>query len=240
MKRGVTRHWLTRRMGGTLVTGLVAYWKLDEFSSGAGAVSRQDTGVGALHLTDNGNTPSAAGRVNLGASLNGTTRYLSRAHHASLAFGNTDFTFGIWFNQSGETAGVHPLIGKGNAPGTNQDYLIYCYLGGARFHTYNGTDVSFLAIPQISTVPAGWNFLLCWQDVTANTLNMQLNNGAVVSDTRTGPAAAATGGFAIGAGFGTAYLFAGGVDEVGVWSRVLTPVERSALWNWGAGKTHPF
>jgi len=217
----------------SLLTGLVAYWTLNEASG-----SRADSGTNGFTLTDNGSTPSGTGKIGNGASMNGSTQFLTRAHNAALSFANTDFTIGTWFNQS-STAGVQAIVGKGGAVGTQQDYLLYINAGNANFHTYNGNEGTWRANPQVA-VSAGWNYLLAWQDVTANALVLQINNGTPVSVVRNGVATSSSSTFSLGMGFASTYFLIGTQDEIGIWNRLLTAGERTALWYGGAGLTHPF
>jgi hypothetical protein len=82
-----------------------------------------------------------------------------------------------------------------------------------------------------------WVWVVAWHDSTANTLNIQINNGAVDST--------ATG--AVVPNDSTAQLrvgdlqqtnnreWLGYLDEIGFWRRVLSADEKTALYNSGAG-----
>jgi hypothetical protein len=74
-------------------------------------------------------------------------------------------------------------------------------------------------------------------------------NGVLTIDNNTEQSssiAAATGsvnnthGFAIGGQYDGTILLDGSMDEVGLWNRVLTGAELTALWNSGNGVTYPF
>ncbi|HKQ39583.1 MAG TPA: LamG-like jellyroll fold domain-containing protein, partial [Verrucomicrobiae bacterium] len=83
-------------------------------------------------------------------------------------------------------------------------------------------------------------FFVVWHDATANTINISVNNTA-----------AASTGHSTGVNSGTSALFLGlneeGVaflngrlDSISIWKRLLTPSERTRLYNSGNGLDYPF
>jgi hypothetical protein len=222
----------------TLLTGIVAYWKLDEVSAGVGAVQRNDS-VGTNHLTENNPIPSAAGILSNGADfISANSRILSVADNPSISTGDIDFTFAGWIKF---TTAVGTLLSKWGGGGHQEHAL---WISGARFTftvSNDGNGVVSVTGNTFGVPPTGaWIFFVAWHDSVANTLNIQINNGAADS------AAHATGVFDSDSPLTLGYLGGAGVylngvlDEVGFWKRTLTAPEKTSLYNGGAGLTYPF
>lgn len=212
-----------------LLTDLISYWKLDEASG-----TRVDS-VGGNDLTDNNTVTQGAGKVDSAAVfVAANNEYLSRASNASLQAGDIDWTFALWFKSAAFPAN-QSLLGKDID--TGREYSIYLITTGQVTVLYGATFAQSLAV-----TANDWHLAIGWHDATANTLNVQVDNAAAVSQATAGaapPVGAAE--FRIGAiaypGF-PQYL-SGSVDEVGFWKRVLTADERTQLYNGGDGVTYP-
>lgn len=228
----------------SLLTGLVAYWKLDE-ASGA----RSDS-VGGQTLTDNNTVTSAAGKVsNAGGFELDNTEYLSHADSATLSLGSdTDFTIACWVKLESKGAFDGGIVVKDNggiAHGLETEYgLAMNNAGSDRFRFAVGNNVTFaevdantLGSPSLAT----WYFIVAWHDSTANTINIQVNNGTADSAAWSGGTYDGTSDTWIGSEpASAARAFDGLIDEVGFWKRVLTAGERTTLYNSGNGTTYPF
>lgn len=216
-------------------SSLKAYWKLDE-ASGNGVDSK-----GANTLTDNGSVTSAAGKIgNARGFDSAAVRYFSRGDTADLSAGNVDITFGCWVFMSvllnpGDTLG---LVSKWAGAG-NREYTLFLD-GNANRYAFSVSDDGTAQTDLTATNAAApelnaWHFMLAWHDATANTLNIQVDDGAIT--TMTGYASGlfdGTGDFTLGS-IGTALILNGFLDESFVTKRILTPVERTALWQFGRG-----
>jgi hypothetical protein len=92
-----------------------------------------------------------------------------------------------------------------------------------------------------SPLATTWYYVVAWHDSTANTINIQINNGTPTSLSHTlGVYASGTGLFSIGSTGGTAAYMNGRIDEVSFWKRILTADERMTLYNSGNGLAYPF
>jgi hypothetical protein len=78
-----------------------------------------------------------------------------------------------------------------------------------------------------------------WHDSVNNVICITVNDGAVSSLAHTIGVQKNTVPFGIGARPTDPQSLNGQVDELGFWKRVLTPAERTALYNGGAGKPYP-
>lgn len=224
-----------RRPGGaapvTILTSLASYWNMDEASG-----VRADA-LGVSPLTDNNTVTAVAGKVgNAAQFVKANAEYLSHADSADLRVGVADFTFAFWYQRTLAFATFGLVLAKGG----QQDYTCDNNAGSLRFYTRNGG--AFPTATWGSALTTGqWYFVVGWRDGTAQTVNLQLDNGAVVSASLAGaPVANDTAGvFAFGAASGGGSPTDQLIDEAGFWKRVLTPAERTRLYNGGAGVTYP-
>lgn len=219
----------------SLLTDLVAYWKLDETSG-----NRADSGPNGLSLTDSGSVGYTTGKQGNAAVFDGTAKYLGRTSDAYTQTGDIDFTLAGWFRAANTNEGM--LV-------TRDLYLAREYNlqwglapGWATFSVWDATDARRMA-HVTGLTHSTWYYVVAWHDAAENTVNLQINNGTVASTSMVNAAkAAGTCEFRVGA---RAYVasegyFNGTIDEVGFWKRVLTADERTALYNSGNGVTYPF
>lgn len=225
-----------------LVANLAAYWKLDETSG-----NRLDS-IGANDLVPTGSPGNAAGKINYGLSLvAASSQSVGIASNATLQTGDIDFTIGAWCYLT--TLANETFVAKWSLTNNVREYLLYYNAGdhapANRFSfgvSPNGTtgttfvDATTFGVPSIAT----WYYVVAWHDSVANTLNIQVNNGGVNSVAYSAGVFAGSAPFEIGRLHTSTYYLNGRVDEVGLWKRVLTAPERTALYNSGAGLTYPF
>jgi hypothetical protein len=225
-----------------LTTGLVSYWKLDETSGG-----RADSTVSTNTLTDNNTVTYSTGKVSNAAQFTAAnSESLTCADNGSLRTGDIDFTFCAWVYM--DSTGFRTILSKEGNSGTREYVLWYDSTGtvatnrffwrvtdGAGGHTGDVTADSYGAL-STST----WAFVVCWHDSSANTVNIQINNGVVDTTSYTYGVAVQAQPFTIGVEGTTATRYWDGrIDEVGFWKRVLTADERTLLYNSGNGLTYP-
>ena len=206
----------------TLLTGLLAYWKLDE-----------TTGTTTID-----NTGSFNGTVNTGVNINQTGK-ISKAYDFSqtgdntVSFGNvpisTDMTYNFWMKKSVASVG---------------EFIFSKYSGGYEDSLYilGGGGEVFTLYPGVDAFSFSYNSGV-WTMVTLKKVgtNYSLYLDGVFKETIAHTPAAAVTTFFLGnqqpsAGFG--YL--GLLDEFGIWSRALTDLEISDLHNGGTGLSYPF
>jgi hypothetical protein len=206
-----------------LLTDLVAYWKLDETSG-----TRFDS-AGTNNLTDNGGVGSTIGIQGNAAEFSGSN---------SLDAGTSlqpagDFTFCCW---------VNPDTLNGNAVAanwtdtSNRAWAIDTFSGPLRFYVY-GSSGSTVLDTGVSLSTVSWSLVVAWLDTTAGKIYCQINNGTIYDDNFTGSLFQA-GEFTLGKR--ESLFYDGLMDEVGLWERVLTPAERTQIYNGGAALTFPF
>ena len=223
-----------------ILDNLEAYWKMDE-ASGARADSH-----GSNNLVDNNTVTQATGKiVSAGQFTTANSEYLNLADNASLSVGDIDFTWIGWMYL--DATGVNRTMVSKGATGAAASiaYLIYYSTGDDRFKFWVGDNATHSAIVLANNLgapsTAAWYFIVAWHDATANTINIQVNNGTVDSTAYTYGSYDDGDEFCMGK-FSTqasAYMD-GRIDEVGFWKRVLTSTEKTDLYNGGAGWAYPF
>ncbi len=167
-----------------------------------------------------------------------TTEFLSIADNASMSTGDIDFTIAVWVYQD-STGTSRAIASKG---GTNQYewhididssnkplFQIYTPAGGNRGTATWGSALSATT----------WYFIVAWHDATANTVNIQVDNGIPVSAAATGPTDG-TGAFHIGNLVDVGRYMDGRIDSVSFFKRVLTSQEKTDLWNCTNALDHDF
>ncbi len=227
----------------SLLTSLVGHWRLGEVSG-----SRADC-CNINHLSDNNTVTQAAGKLGSAAQFTAAnSEYLQIASSSLLSMGNNDFTIAFWvYLDTVPVSDGRTLFSKWQITGNLREYAVLCDWNGVntRFRFYvssDGTATTTLPADTLGTPSAGqWYFVVAWHDATADTINIQVNNGTVDST------AHSTGVFngSEPLQFGTLGLFAsyyhdGRLDSASLWRRVLTTGERTALYNSGSGLEYPF
>lgn len=218
-----------------LNAGLVAFWKLDEVSG-----ARADS-VGANHLTDNNTvTQAAAGKVGSAAQFTAaSSESLSIADNAAVSTGDIDFSFAAWVYLDSKGAD-RVILGKA---GATTEYLLRYVSSSDRFQFYcaNGaSNGNVLANVLGSPALATWYFIVVWHDATANTLNIQVNNGTTNGTFYSAGVADGANGFRLGAQDNNVDYWNGRIDAVGFWKRLLSGAEVTSLYNSGNGREYPF
>jgi len=227
----------------TLLDNIVAYWKLDEASG-----TREDS-VGSNDLTDNNTVTQAQGKVDEAAQFTNEYpnpyEYLSHADNADLSTGDIDFTIAAWVygDRTPESNEYWGIVTK-DSDSDSREYFLIWNGNENRFHfrVMDGSaskgEVKATTFGAPSTLT--WYFIVVWHDATANTVNIQVNNGTVDSAATSGAPADTDAEFRIGRDYSDNYrCWDGRIDEVGFWKRTLTEAERTALYNSGNGVSHP-
>jgi hypothetical protein len=223
-----------------MLNGLVAYWKLDESSSGSGQVDRTDSGPNAFTLTDYNTTPSGTGKVgNCGSFAAANTEYLSRADDTRLRMGAAVF-FDFWVNRASLATQV--LLTKGDTNTTNGEFVIYI-TGDPSFIFRLRTTAGNQNLTLTGGPYTIWTYYYCYYDASAGKIYAGKNNSAVQELAISGTPYTGSGNLYVGAQYYNAAMvnpMNGLIDEIGIWNRILTPAEILARYNGGAGLTYPF
>ena len=206
---------------------LISWWPLEETSG-----TRFDS-HGSNHLADNNTVTTNAAKVGANAAqfTSANSEWLSHASNASLQTGDVDFTITGWVYF--DSAATMVLVEKEDAGG-NEYRLAKNGAGQIEF------TVWVAATPKVATTSAlslsTWYFVVAWHDATGNTVNIQIDNGTAVS-TATGGSlgAATTAAVQVGRKYDSTLYYNGRIDELTFWKTVLTPGEKTSLYNSGGG-----
>lgn len=220
----------------TLLNGLVSYWNLNEESG-----TRADS-VGSNNLSDNNTVGFTAGvNSNAASFVAASTEWLSVDDNASLSMAGS-FTWNMWAKINGTSArffigkdqsgGREIAIGQGNASGSPA-FTMFLFNAAEQFIQ-----------PILAASADEWHMFTVRYDV--GTGKVTLNVDAAANDPWPLALAGAVADTATPLNFGRRSFvgsngyFNGPLDEVGLWSRMLTDPELAELYNAGAGKFYPF
>jgi hypothetical protein len=213
--------------GSPLLTGLAAYWKLDE-TDPVGFATRQDELGNSDVAPQLSANYSDAGILNNGVLFSGgSTGLVGSIGNLSLA---GDFAVSLWcyVNVYGDwQVAFHLYDSIANAECFRiQMYGPFDEFGESAFILFDGMGGGFT---NAWLLPDQWHHLVV--SVAGNTMSIY-DNGVLVdtvslSGTRPTPNQIRIGGNQIG------YGWSGAIDEVGFWNRALTPTEVSTLYNTG-------
>nr|ABN71538.1 hypothetical cell surface receptor [uncultured bacterium] len=197
--------------------GLVSYWSFD---------SGWNDQVGTNHLTNVNGVTAVPGKLgNAGDFESSSSQYLSHADPTPL--GDEDFTYALWFKRESFSQDVALITKAAYWLAINVAGQIYWYWPTSGSVAQTGGDTGNTT---------NWIFAVAWHDAAANTLNLQINNGTVISGSTGGVTPLPlSGSVQIGHLVSPSQYFDGLIDEVGLWRRVLTAQERTDLYNGGAG-----
>lgn len=163
------------------------------------------------------------------------TEYLSKASNSDLQAGDIDFTFAGWAKMD-STSGNYTLFCK-DETGARDYQLTYLTGTGMLWQVFTAGETGRNAIINSGISANTWFFFVAWHDSTANTVNLQINNGSVTSNGTTASLQAPTSSaFRVGySGTTTTFGLDGSMQNLGYWKRVLNSTERSTLYNSGNG-----
>jgi len=167
-----------------------------------------------------------------------------------LQAGDLDLTVAAWVYLRDKVSNS-ALCGKYDSGSNNKEHLMYYQQAGDRFRwliSNNGTatvivDADNLGSPSATT----WYLVIVWHDATANTINIQVNNGAVDSTPHATGIYVGAAAFAIGSWdtLGTPQGPAQArIGPTAMWKSaagaggVLDATKRTTLYNAGAGLTY--
>lgn len=226
----------------SLLVGLLEYWKLDGNSNGINGNNGTNTSV--TFATGNGKISQGAGMTN---SPNSKIEFAdATALKPTTAFGismwvrvvDLSLAYGLLqnYDQTGSTSSGYEILMNGSAG-------FYVILGNNTNLTAGDGYINSTASAAVPTVNTWAHVMVEFDNTGSGYVKLYMDN--VLKDTAVWNKTIAYAGNIplIGArhlaGSYSGWLN-GAIDEVGIWNRPFTAAERTALYNGGAGLSHPF
>jgi len=226
----------------SVYTGLLAYWRLDE-AAPSGDVQARDS-CGLYHLNSNNSVLSTdsgkTGRARVFDPANEERLMIASGSHP-FAFGDADWTFGAWVYLT-DLSHDSIIGGVFKSSGDNRGWMVLYDQSEDRFRAYINDDgtasgSSFVDADTFGSPSADtWYFVRVSYDATANDLAISVDNGTADSVAHSGGVyASADSAFRLGNNdnLGVGDYLEGRVDEVGIWSKVLSAEELTRVYNAG-------
>jgi hypothetical protein len=209
--------------GSSLLSGLLAYWKLDESSAG----SVIDT-VGTYPGTATAITYNASGKISRCYNFNGSTSYVAIG---DVLKPTTALTVSLWMKSASASTGF--LVCRTGWDGNWKGYRLMINSDGtAKFVLGSGND-AVLFDTQFGTglLNGNWHHLVCTWNGT--TIYLYYDNIKSISYSWSYTLAYV---LTTSLTFGTneehsASFYTGDLDEVCIWNRAITDAEVSTLFS---------
>lgn len=213
-------------------SNLVAFWELEE-ASGARADS-----FASFDLSDIGGVGSVAGIQGNCADFSGSN-LLERVHETALEItANNDKTITFWM-RGAISIGVNAYLFHKWSGGKN--FLIRANDSAGHIQFYlgdSGGGTGGLAEGTTNVLDGSWHFIVVTYDGSDNKGRVYVDGNATpegVHSTAQSPTSQSGGSIFVGAENTTNQSLDGQMDEIGVWDRLLSTSEMSAIYNSGAG-----
>ncbi len=223
-----------------LTASAVSFWNLEETSG-----TRSDSFSSNNLNSSNGVTQSVGKVLNAAHFTSSSSQSLTIADNDSLGTGDIDFSISAWvYLDSIGGAGVFNTVAAKDDMSVTREWVLFTGNGNPRLRfATSSTGSSSTGNTQVSattTVTTGtWYFVVAWQDSINKTLNIQVDNNPVVSNSYTTGPSHRSSPFVIGAD-NVFNFWDGRIDAVGFWKKALTASDRASLYNSGNGLQHPF
>jgi hypothetical protein len=213
-----------------ITDNLVAFWELEEASG-----TRADA-LGVSTLTSNNAVGSTTGKVGQAATfVAASSQSLSHADSATLSMpAGTSFTIQTWVNLT-DVSGTYIVIAKGNVSAPMEYGLYFDATPHLNFRVADGTHLDTVTWSGTPT-SATWYHIIAWYDNGGASIGLAVNAGSADTGSSTG-SHDTTETFFLGDD-GASRFMNGTIDQVGIWTRVLTSGERTTLYNGGAGLSY--
>ncbi len=221
---------------GTLTTGLVSYYKLDEASAGATPTDSW----GTRDLTNFNSIAFDGGKIGNAATSgpsNANKHLLNNADNYGIDGGNISIS--CWFNEAtAPTSGSWDVIAAQGSAASHVSYaIVHASDGTMKFwRYYTGAFPYYVSAPYTITLGTWYHAVLTYD---GTSLHGWINGADQGSSTTSGTGASgASSGFELFSADdiqGSNSIFSGKVDECGIWNKKLSNPEIADLYNSGSG-----
>jgi len=207
------------------------------------------SGDGETQLVNHNNVTSVDGKVGKAAKFVRTeAQYLSTPDNPKLSMGDVDFTVAAWVYLESKEEMIFVSKGDSSKGHSNEYLLRYSPSQDVFEFTVGNGLTSSSAGSRNSSAPATgvWYYIVAWYQTNGtdpNTLSIQVNNGPIDTSTMPPSVTSYNSPFEFTIGRFSNYHEGGGymngyIDEVSIWRRLLSPQERTDLYNNGLGNSY--
>src|SRR3989441_24250 len=206
-----------------------------DISSGLGLYYRFDEGAGSLanDSSGNGNTGSllggttwTAGQLGQAVNFNGVSGNVTASTTTGLNQ-STTLTIAAWINPSDVSATYRTLVAKGAAG--LRGYAVDLYNGKLNFIKVTGADVTSSVLLSTGT----WQHVAITWNAATSEVKFYMNGALAqtISDSFVPPAPLDTDNLLVSLWLRGGSYFAGAMDELRIYNRVLSATDILALYN---------
>lgn len=217
-----------------LASGLLSYWKFNE-NTGTAVSDTRGANSGILSSNTAWIDP---GKISSGIKFNGTNTHVDLGGNTSLKqLSRSAFTAGAWISNTQSTGTTGAIIGNlGSNTGwrlsvSDNKLVALLYISDS---TYQRTNSNITLTP-------GWHYVtLTWDGTAGGKVKIYVDGQTNDTEQNQGSVGAGPGSNSntyIGVAPDSLSLrFKGSIDEVALWTRVLSANEITALYNDGQGQ----
>lgn len=220
----------------SILSKLIGYWPMEHAGTD---VTWLDVGPDALHLTRVATITGAAGKH--GLAYYGGAGALEYTADTALTFeGGASFELCAWvqMDNTGQNKGI---MSRYDVTTNRREYSLLVESGNAVFAlSRDGTAANTVVVTGGSVGEDSFRMLNGWRDVDNDLIGVQVDNGTATTAAYSSadPVFTDTNNrFLVGVLEGSIYGNDGRIDEMAVFSPMLTADERAWLYNAGAGRT---
>lgn len=212
------------------ISSLKAYYSFSN-PSNLGIDSLGNHNMNVTNGTPTATTGKIGGGLGLSA-LNTNLQENSDSSDLQINISKTGFTVTCWLNIQGSANNTR-FITKDS----QSWFFVLDTSGNIWFSVYGGfTHVATAVVSKPSQ--NAWHFYAMWYDTTAQTVNIQIDNGTINSTSVSfTPIEGGPGNLIFGDLFNTTNI---SLDEIGIWQCKVPAADLTALYNGGNGLTYPF
>lgn len=217
----------------TLKNGLVSYWILGEATGATRVDSMGTSNFADINSNVGGNISTLLGGHDVDLQPTSVTKILRAGDTPYRIGAGKSFTLNFWI-QYVPTAGV-PLVGKWPNAG-QAEWLLYDLGTPPTWNAFRNSDNTQMAYTLTGFLNTGvWQMITLGYDDSTGNLFAIVSNGTPQTLACAGGVHTGTNPLTIGAWSNAGTGGQSKLQDMGFWSRVLTPPEITRLYNSGAG-----
>ncbi len=212
--------------------GLVGFWPFTGNANDQSINSNNGSVSGAILTSDRFSTPNAA------YNFNGTSDYISVPNSPNLS-GFNDMSISVWVKMN-QFSGIQTFVSKWfytlNCGNNSDTYALALVSNSIVSATNNNNVAAFYAPQNLTSADLNvWKHIVFISNSALSYQAIYING--VLSGTTSVPGTICntTNALIFGAAIPTFRWFNGGLDDIGIWNRVITPCEIQQLYTAGSG-----